>query len=191
MEAKLKDLMLSFKLSCESSLFKSDLRFKLADDSSAQMLLSQPGFKADDSLFVLNQKLSSIITEYEAVLKEIIDRHSATDSESEVHVSVALYVACYFDEGNQHSIEFAALNSKDPNFNAFVTEWRRAEFLKVDLMKESQRAKLKNPEAYKFISKTIESKPLMKLKRFIAQKKLFSIPWLLAHQVLFEKRDFL
>lgn len=58
MEIALRQIMLTFKLQTEASLFASDLKFKLCDDSIGNHYKNDPGFKSDDSLILLNNKLN-------------------------------------------------------------------------------------------------------------------------------------
>jgi len=52
MSRHFRQLMLMFKLQTEASIFASDLRYKISDDSQAYKNVE--GYKPDESLIVLN-----------------------------------------------------------------------------------------------------------------------------------------
>ena len=84
-----------------------------------------------------------------------------------------------------------------PNLIAFLKAWESAENSRVTEIKASSRARLSNGASFEdFLLETerVEEQSFTNPRRFqrlVELRKLFSVPWLLAHEVLFDKQDFL
>lgn len=57
MSKNLRQLMLLFKLQTEASIFASDLRYKLCEEPKTSSFKNVEGYKPEESLIVLNNKL--------------------------------------------------------------------------------------------------------------------------------------
>jgi hypothetical protein len=107
-------------------------------------------------------------------------------------LAVALYLATYFHIDNISCKKYYQTYKEDLNFIHFLKLWSSYDKEKKDAVKEtSWKARMKDFDEYVKISKTIENKDARKLQRFLELKKFFSIPWILAHETLFSKKDFL
>ena len=103
METALKALMLRFHLQTESALFVSDLKFKLCD---AKLYKNLPGSKSDDTLCLLNAKLSHLVDKYRLKMGQLIAEKEDKDVDARTNVSVGVYLVTYYHGRNASCVRY-------------------------------------------------------------------------------------
>lgn len=159
------------------------------------------GQKPDEVLEVLNQKLKKMVTKYSDLLKYFIENQTSDDFSGKINVCVALYFASYYHIKNLSCRKYLSqfINSKmEDGLLEFMKLWEYTEKERISGIKEKTVKKFTDPatdfNSYFFNTKKVEEQCMtspIKFQRLIELKKLFSIPWLLAHDVLFDKQDFI
>jgi hypothetical protein len=84
-------------------LFACDLKYKLCDDQMGNFYKNDPGYKSDESLILLNNKMSQIISKFQDKLQVLIEegKRDKFDVSADDNVAVALYFATYFHTKNK------------------------------------------------------------------------------------------
>ena len=119
---------------------------------------------------------------------------SLKDINAEINTCVALYFASYFHMRNENCRAYIArcVDLKDESISPFLQLWGENEKQRLSKIKEVHKERLLKSkfEDYFEETKRIEEKALTSpntFQRLVEVKKLFSIPWLLAHDVLYHK----
>ncbi|CDW77053.1 rna-directed rna polymerase [Stylonychia lemnae] len=193
MEVQFRQLMITFKLQSEAQLFACDLKFKLCDEQMNNFYKNEPGYKSEESLIILNNKISQIITKFQEKFKSLVNeaRNEKFDMQAEENIAVALYLCTYFHTNNQSCKVYLSQHIDDQNLMEFVTLWNNYEKERRSDLKPSYIEKYKKFEGFVEISRQVESSnESRKLQRFLELRKFFSFPWIIASDVLFSQRDF-
>ena len=122
----------------------------------------------------LRKKVSQAKTRYASRLETIQNEALVNDPNAKINLAVALYLATYFD-ANQSCRHYYNQNRCDKNFNSFFTE----DYRKVPCDKEFIEKVQKSFGKFKKYSSDSR-----KLQKLLANKKLYSIPWLLCPESL-------
>lgn len=96
----LKKLMIQFQLACEGELFSCDLKFRLchsAKNDEKSFYIGDPGSQNDDAIKNMNSIKKSIVDKFKAIFDNMVNENKQNDSNALLHLSVALYIATYFD----------------------------------------------------------------------------------------------
>jgi hypothetical protein len=106
------------------------------------------------------------------------------DQNATVNVSVALYLATYFD-ATKECKAFYDKNKVDPNLRDFcVQDYSNIPFSKKFLPKIR-----KDKSKYITYMKRAEAGDEGKLQKLLTNKKLFSVPWLICPDILLLERQ--
>lgn len=96
-----KKVMMYFQLANEGELFANDLKSRLCyslGGEDKQYYTGDPGSKNEDAIQNLNTMKRQIIEKFNGLLTEIVDQGTQSgDHQARLNVSVALYLATYFD----------------------------------------------------------------------------------------------
>jgi hypothetical protein len=118
-----KKIMMYFQLANEGELFACDLKFRLChllDQDDKMVYLGDPGSKIEDAISNLNTMKRQITEKFQGILNELIHEGTASgDANCKLNVSVALYLATYFDV-NKSGIEYQQKFCEEKNFNDFL-----------------------------------------------------------------------
>jgi hypothetical protein len=93
--------MMYFQLANEGELFSCDLKFRLChmqmgDDKN--FYVGDPGCKTEDTIRNLNTMKRQVVERYKEQLEKFIsDAAEKGDRNARINVSVAVYLATYFD----------------------------------------------------------------------------------------------
>ena len=109
------------------------------------------------------------------------------DQNCKLNVSVALYLATYFDI-NKSGIEYQQKFSEEENFTAFFQLWRKEKEQSQEAPEPTQESFLhklrQNTSVYHQICAEAEQGNQKKMRKLLQCKKLFCIPWLLVGETL-------
>lgn len=119
---------------------------------------------------------------YAAIFASIIESVDREDADK--ICSVALYLATYF-ELNQSGQEYFERHKGSPAFMDFLRAWKSAvEAPATDEVRKFQRKIRQSFEFFRKITISSEKGNSKKLRKLLAIRKLFCVPWLLAGDTL-------
>lgn len=184
MSERLKKIMAEFQLACEGQLFACDLKFRLcflSNQDDKQAYLGDPGNKNEDAIKNLNCLRRAVTEEYSAILEGIIEQGTEKgDAGASLNASVALYLATYF-ASNESGTEYMLKHQHESHFSRFLERWCQTGTKLDDKFEKKMR---NNLDIYHQTCVEAELGNQKKLRKLLHQKKLFSIPWLLAGDIL-------
>lgn len=130
-----------------------------------------------------------LISTYKTKFQQMIETFIQIDVNAEEHLSVALYLASYYDE-NQSGIEFKNKHVNNKDFQKFEKEWKNVNC--PDKMQGPQELNVitqllgNNYHYYIKQCSYIEKGNTKVAKAIFEFKKMFSIPWLIAGESIIE-----
>ena len=192
----IKKIMMYFQLANEGELFACDLKFRLChlqanDDRSGY--IGDPGCKVEDAIQNLNTMKRQCTDKFKTALTEMItEANEAGDANARINISVALYLATYYDF-NPSCKEYTMTYHSEPNFDKFLTVWKseNEEMIRQTQNPDSFLRKMrKSITQYHIACAEAEKGNTKKMRELLLCKKLFCIPWLLVgDSILIEYPD--
>lgn len=117
-------------------------------------------------------------------MNDLIHEGTASgDQNCSLNVSVALYLATYFDI-NQSGIEYQQRFSEEKNFAAFFQLWTRSQEAPEPTQESFLHKLRQSTSVYHQICAEAEQGNQKKMRKLLQCKKLFCIPWLLVGEIL-------
>jgi len=112
-------------------------------------------------------------------------KEKIVDENAEKNVSVALYLATYYEGTNKSCVKYMQANLNDEKLLAFARVWENA---KQAFMKDGTVRDYKTLEFEKFqkLCELAENGVGRKHIKLLSYKKIYSIPWILCNETLME-----
>lgn len=180
-------ILARFQLVSEGELFAASLQHRLCHapgEDDANTYVGDPGIKNEDIIKNLNLVRYQHQDKYAAVFADLVKEVDRKDA-AEI-CAVALYLATYF-EANSSGTAYCEKHKGSKDFANFLKAWKKElEAPATDAVRRFQR-KITHPAGFEFFRKiTISSEKgnSKKLRKLLAIRKLFCVPWLLAGDTL-------
>lgn len=134
--------------------------------------------------------MNIIISDFKKVFRNMVDqailsKRDDKDPHPEINVAVALYFACYFNitHYTNNPTRYMEYTDND-SFVHFLEKHKREKDAKMNHLKLKYQSDFKH---YKKDCIEAEKGNLNKLFKVIHAKKLYSIPWLIAGNILMDR----